>query len=559
MSYASAQPVLPGDLDLQRERQERLLREQERRIEELRQLPATAAQPAEPAPAPERCFEIRRIELTGASLPDQAERQELLAPFVGRCLAAGDLNALLKRITDWYLDRGYVTSRAYLPEQDLGSGRLEIIVIEGRLEGIEAKPDSGLTERELNMAFPGKTGEFLNLRELEQLTDQLNRLPSNRAAVELLLGEAPGGSRAVIANQPAKPWRVSFTRHNDGQRSTGEQQWNLGLELDSPLGLADHLIVRGGSSTQRTQERAADNGFLAYSLPLGWWTFSYSYSQSRYRTVNEFFGLQFAASGNSRSHELRAERLLHRDAQGKTAVNFALGQVASRNYIEGSLLESSSPRLSEAALAFNHGRRIGSAFVNLDLGWQRGVDLFGGRVDRHPDSDAPHAQYDKYTLTGSFLQPFALAGQSFSFDSMLYFQKSEDVLYSARRVSIGGLGSVRGFKEGSLSGDSGGYLRNQLRWRSAIPAHALGAAAADWLPELAGEFGLALAWDVGVISRDRHNAFTGQHGRISGRAIELSTRGRKARLSLTWAESLSRPAALLKRERPLHFRLEILL
>ena len=52
-------------------------------------------------------------------------------------------------------------------------------------------------------------------------------------------------------------------------------------------------------------------------------------------------------------------------------------------------------------------------------------------------------------------------------------QRSEDVLYGPQRISIGGLSSVRGFKEQSLSGDSGGYWRNQLRWRRPVTWEAL--------------------------------------------------------------------------------------
>lgn len=555
-----AQGMLPGDLDLSRERQERLLEEQERRLRELQQLPGAAPErPAGPPAVPERCFDIGRIDLKGATLPGAAERARLVAPFEGRCLAAGDLDELLRRITNWYIDRGYVTSRAYLPEQDLSSGTLEIVVVEGRLEGIAPGPGSGLAPRELDMAFPGRAGEHLNLRELEQLVDQLNRLPSNRATVELTPGETVGGSRAVIANQPDKPWRLSFTRHNDGQRSTGQQQWSVGLELDSPLGLADQFMMRGGANAREVHTRAADNGFLHYSLPRGWWTFSYTYSQSYYRSVNEASGFAFETSGTSRSHELRAERLLHRDAVGKTAVNFAIGQVESRNYIEGSLVEISSPLLTEAGLGLNHGRRIGSAFLNLDLGWQQGVTAFGGLTDHHPAAGEPRAQYDKYTLTASFLQPFELAGQAFTFDSLAFIQKSADVLYGPRRISIGGLNSVRGFKDQALSGDSGGYWRNQVRWRTPVAPDAFGAGASAWLPAVLAEFGITLAWDVGVIERDRHNEASGQHGRISGQAIEFSTRGKHMRASLVLARSLARPDALPDREYPLHFRLEFLL
>jgi hemolysin activation/secretion protein len=43
------------------------------------------------------------------------------------------LDLLLKTITDHYLGKGLVTSRAYLPQRDLSSGALQVLVVEGAL------------------------------------------------------------------------------------------------------------------------------------------------------------------------------------------------------------------------------------------------------------------------------------------------------------------------------------------------------------------------------------------------------------------------------------------
>jgi hemolysin activation/secretion protein len=64
------------------------------------------------------------------------------------------LNELLKVITDHYIEKGLVTSRAYLPQQDLSGGHLKVLVVEGRLEGLKGAQGSQLSERELGMAFP---------------------------------------------------------------------------------------------------------------------------------------------------------------------------------------------------------------------------------------------------------------------------------------------------------------------------------------------------------------------------------------------------------------------
>ncbi len=57
----------PGDTDLIRERQDRLLEEQRRRLEELKELPGKSVKPEGPTtPSDTRCFPIKYIELKGA-------------------------------------------------------------------------------------------------------------------------------------------------------------------------------------------------------------------------------------------------------------------------------------------------------------------------------------------------------------------------------------------------------------------------------------------------------------------------------------------------------------
>lgn len=540
-----AQAQTPTDRDLIRERQERLLQEQERRIEDLRQLPGPV-EPQAPGPAAEdeRCFDIQRIELEGASRLSAVDQATLLKPFTGQCLGVGQLNQLLKVITDHYIGRGYVTTRAYLPQQDLTSGTLQVIVVEGLLEGLDSSELA--SERELAMGFPGAPGRILNLRELEQLVEQLGRLPSRQAQLELVPGEQVGGSRVQLQGQRSKPWRVSLARHNDGQRSTGEQQWGLGLDWDSPLGLADQLSLRAGRDAVSDHYRHSESQSLNYNLPYGWWNFNYSYSQSYYRTESEANGFAFDTDGDSATHALRAERVLHRDSLSKTAVNLGVSHLRSNNFILGNLIDASSQRLSEAQLGFNHGRRIGTAFVNADIGWQHGTGAFDAQRRGAPQGGEPVARYHKYSLTLSYLQPFQLWDESFSFDSLVNGQRSEDVLFSSQRISVGGLSSVRGFKEQSIAGDSGGYWRNQLRWRKAV--------AWEPLRPFVQEYGLALAYDVGVISGGRYNPE--QRGRLSGNAIELNARGQYLAASVTLARSLERPDAIERQEHPLYFRLD---
>ncbi|MEW4423322.1 ShlB/FhaC/HecB family hemolysin secretion/activation protein, partial [Pseudomonas paraeruginosa] len=68
------------------------------------------------------------------------------------------------------------------------------------------------------------------------------------------------------------------------------------------------------------------------------------------------------------------------------------------------------------------------------------------------------------------------------------------------------------------------------------------------------EYGVAFAYDVGVIRHDRYN--DGASGRMSGNAIELDARGRYFAASVGFARSLERPSVIERREHPIYFRVD---
>ncbi|MDR1424869.1 MAG: ShlB/FhaC/HecB family hemolysin secretion/activation protein [Azoarcus sp.] len=536
----------PADRDLLRDRQQKLLEDQRQKLEQLKQLPGERA-PERPVEAPAeagRCIDIAHISIEGAHLMTEARQRALVAPFEGRCLETAQFNELLKAFTQYYLDRGYITTRAYLPEQDLSSGELKILIIEGQLQKIE-RGENAPSTREIYMSLPGGEGDLLNLRPLEQMLDQLGRLPSRQAKIDIVPGTETGQSNIKLEGEAQKSWRVSLARDNSGQKSTGRQQWRTSIYWDSPLGLADQLILIGGRDADTQKWRRSNNQSIHYGVPYGWWTFSYAYSRNYYQAENEAPGLGFSfkTDGTSNTHQLRAERILHRDATSKTGASAGLSHMRSRNYFEGELLEVSSQHLSELQIGVNHGRRIGGAFVNLDLGWQRGVGMLDAQGRGHPHGSEPDAHYNKYTLAISYLHPFTLKEQPFSFESLAYGQHTRDALFSLQRFGLGGLSSVRGFDEQLITGNSGGYWRNQLRWR-----HNPGW---ETLRRYVETFSVALGYDTGAIARNKRTGDGFES--LSGAALELTAQGKNLVASLTLARALDKPRAIHGGEMPVYF------
>ncbi len=311
-------------------------------------------------------------------------------------------------------------------------------------------------------------------------------------------------------------------------------------------------MLRGGHDGVSDHQKTSKNSMLYYNVPWGWWDFSYTYSESDYRALGYADTFKFKQSGDNQNHQFRAERVVHRDDVSKTSINAGVAHLRTNNYINDERLGVSSQRLSELQLGVNHGWRIGNSFVNLDLGMQNGIGAFDAQANDERDKNGnrqPSARYRKYTATVSYLQPFTLWGESFSFSSLATGQHSEDILFSPQRMSLGGSASVRGFKDQQLTGDSGGYWRNDVRWARPVTW--------AWMRPAFAEYGASVGYDQGVISNGRYNGDV--HGRVSSNSLELFARGKYVSSSVTFAHSLERPAVMSKREAPIYFRMDFFL
>lgn len=91
----------------------------------------------------------------------------------------------------------------------------------------------------LQSAFPGIKGKILNMRDIEQGLDQLNRLVSSNAKSEMLPGEDDGSTIVNVSNQPDKRWQATLSRDTLGQASTGYAHYNAGLTRDNIPGVND--------------------------------------------------------------------------------------------------------------------------------------------------------------------------------------------------------------------------------------------------------------------------------------------------------------------------------
>lgn len=522
ISATQAAPLSPADRDAVRQQQEQLLRQSQQQRDELERSTPLPRQDVRTSDgnAQGPCFTIHTITLSGVTLISAKAQQKLISPWLNQCLDMAKITELTTAISDWYISRGYITSRAFLTEQDLSQGELRLVVMEGKLSHIRL---DGESPRMLKMVFPGLEGKVLNLRDIEQGMEQINRLRSNPVQIEIVPDTEPGYSIVNLTATPEFPLSASFSLDNSGQKSTGEKQLNGSLSGNNLLGLADKWFVSGGRSSDFATGYDAQSFQTGVSVPYGYGLLDYSYAWSNYRTTIMNQGFPWMSTGDTKTHRLNGSWVVFRNGDIKTALSAGVTQRSSRNWLNDAPLKSSTRNLSSLQLGINHTQKMFGGVATFNPGYSHGMPWFNAETDEEKIGDVPRAEFRKWNLSASFQRPVT---HDLLWLTSLYGQWSPDRLYGSERLTLGGESSVRGFKEQYLSGDNGGYWRNELNY----PLFTL--------PVL-GQISATVALDGGWLEKDRFDKFAS--GTLWGTAASLSSAGRWFASQITAGTPLAYP------------------
>lgn len=473
--------------DAQRQQQLQTQRLQEQFLKDR----ASASQPAQlavPEVAPVRfaqgpCRNIEAIASHGVTLLAPWRLAQVTEAYINRCLNVADIERLLGDVTRLYIEQGWVSARVYLPQQDLSTGQLQLLVVEGKVSALQVE-DAGKRSISINNVAPWVEGQPLNLRDIEQALDQINRLASNRATVEMAPGQLPGETVVVLRNEPSFPLHAALSIDNHGAESTGVHQVNATVSMDNPLGLNDFVsITKRQTLPWNDRVRLSTSNSMSYVMPLGYSTLSLSGSHSHYASsFTTVSGNRLQNSGNSQSYGMRLDRVLLRNAQTRWNAYANVSTKKSESYLEGVLLTAASRKLSVFDIGASVNTTVWDGAFSMELGRSRGIKNFGALRDA-PDllrNDAK-AQFRKWSISGSYFKPMRVGGQALDYSVQWAGQYAQDVLYGSEQMLVGSMYTVRGFSQNSLSGDHGLNLRNEIGLRRPWSVGTFSASVRSWI------------------------------------------------------------------------------
>jgi hemolysin activation/secretion protein len=477
----------------------------------------TPSAPIDQTPIPNNLgtFQVKRFVVTGSQILSQAEIDQATQDLLDRPISFAEVLQARSRITALYVDRGYITTGAYVPEQDFQDGsEVQIAVIEGRLETINIQGNARLNSGYLRSRIANAGQTPLNREQLLsglQLL-RLNPLLSNLSAT-LEGGTRPGNSILTVTVKEAPSFDTQISLNNSRSPSVGSFKRGIQLREANFLGLGDSLSL-AYSNTPGSQ--AWDFG---YSLPITSQdtTLSFNLGTSTSDVIEQPFDI-LGIESKSHYYELGIRQPLQRTP----TTELALGLTFSRRASETSLgFENIGPfplspgaddqgRTKVSALRFfqEYTNRSDRQVFALRSQFSLGLNTFDATTNA---GNIPDSQF--FTWRGQTQWVRLIGNDS---ESLLLLRAEAQIadrpLLSVEQFGLGGVDSVRGYRQDALLTDSGLFAGAEARfpiaripqWNSTLSlapfielGHGWNRTAAD--PEVSTLFsgGLGLRWRVG--------------------------------------------------------------
>ncbi|MEL6438819.1 MAG: ShlB/FhaC/HecB family hemolysin secretion/activation protein [Cyanobacteria bacterium J06621_8] len=428
--------------------------------------------PAEGIPDSEVEFTVKEFKLEGNTVLDQESVEEVLAQYRDRSLTFADLLQLETDLTRLYTENGYINSGVVIPAQDVNQDVIILQAIEGQIDTITVNVDGRLREGYIRSRLKRGAKTPLNIEELQEALQllQLNPLVESLNA-ELSVGRSRDRWQLdVNVNQEEAFDPVLFVNNS---RTPSVSSFQRGLEFNhnNVLGYADRF------SFVFKDTDGSDDFDFSYNFPVNALDGTVGF---RYRLINsdiiegEFESLGIESQTDEFEFTFRQPILL--TASAESTQELALGLEFSRQSNEVTLFNpllqadvpfpDLSPGADEAgetqisALRFfqDWTKRTRSSVFAARSQFSVGVDVFDATVNE----EDPDAIFFAWRGQVQWLRQLE---ESSNINLLLRsdIQISGDELVPLETFSVGGIQSVRGYRQDVLLGDSGIFASAEVR------------------------------------------------------------------------------------------------
>ncbi|MBH0177594.1 MAG: ShlB/FhaC/HecB family hemolysin secretion/activation protein [Nitrospira sp.] len=425
--------------------------------------PMTPAAPTLPTDTQERLPPVkvfaREFRFEGQTIVTTQELQALAAPYTGREVTTEDLESLRTAVTLHYVQRGYVTSGAIIPDQAVTDGLVRIQIIEGALAEIHVDGARWLWPSYYQRRIALGAGPPVNIYTLQERLQLLQQDPRvQRINAELRRGIAPGRNELnvrVSESLPFKAW-VEFSNHQSP--AVRAERWLATIAHESLTGNGDRFQFTYGQSIPMNNTTGVLPMInVSYVLPITAYdtSLAVAYRRSDFNVVSEPFRA-LGIEGHTEVFSIMLKQPVYRTLNHVVNLGIQGEYLYNKNMLLGQSFDFfagyQNGAANVAALRFlqDWTYRTQDSIVGVHSRFSMGADVLDATINSGPVADS---RYFSWIGQVQGLHRFdQYAGTQLL--SRLDLQLTNDRLFPLEQMPIGGRYSVRGYREISLLRDN---------------------------------------------------------------------------------------------------------
>ncbi|MCC3468547.1 MAG: ShlB/FhaC/HecB family hemolysin secretion/activation protein [Microcoleus sp. PH2017_06_SFM_O_A] len=436
--------------------------------------PPSPLQPTPPTPVPgdsrpgiPGTIRVLRFEFEGNTAFSDRELAAVTQQFAGRDITFAELIAAEGAVTQKYVAAGYINSGAVIPANQTfprEGGVVKIRIVEGGLDEIQISGNRRLNANYVRSRLERVTRRPLNrdrlLEALQML--QLDPLIANISA-ELQAGSRPENSRLEVRIKEADSFSGEVFLDNNRSPSVGSFRRGARINQANLLGLGDGLEL----SYANTDGSNEFNG--SYTVPVNArnGTIRFAASAASTNVIEEPFDAA-EIEGKSRTYELTYRQPIVEKPDRTLAVGVTFSRQESDTFLLGERFalsaganERGETRVSAVRFFQEYVQRNTRQVLAARSQFSIGTNFLGATAnDSGPDSRflawRGQAQYVRLLAPETLL----IVRSDIQF--------ADRPLLSLEQIGIGGVQSVRGYRQDLLLTDSGAIASAEVRipvWR----------------------------------------------------------------------------------------------
>ena len=423
---------------------------------------------------------VQYVHVIGNTVFSEAEIGEVTAPFTNRTLLTDDLERLRLALTLLYINKGYLTSGAIIPDQDVALGVITVQIIEGKLTRIDVEGNRWFRSSYLRdrLSLGIRTPVTLDpLQEQLQLLQQDHRI--ERVNAELRPGDERGDSLLNVRVADKNPFHASMEVNNYQTPLVGEIRGVGTLVDDNLTGHGDPLKLSYGQSSGAYPIVDA-----SYALPFNRYgtTFSPYYRRYGFKLIEPPFS-PLNIKTNSEIIGMSLRHPIYKTVTDEVALSIIGEHLFTQSFLfygtPDQMTFNSFPGFQNGAATVSALRfaqdwthRTLDTVLAVRSRFSVGLNVLGATINANPDT--PDGQFFSWLGQAQGIKQFGENLLGMQLLGHMDLQLTNSPLFPVEQVSLGGRYTVRGYREVTILRDNSFIASVEprfplLRWANGEP------------------------------------------------------------------------------------------